>query len=148
MYPYANDSIIVINYSTHVIYTIWQSLKVFSCFYQWIPLMHPSHTLILFTHLSNTQTHVPLIHIRNQTLSPTYIQLTHLLTTHVSHVRLPHTQLSLTWIQRSIKCHSHTYHLYKYHSLNVCMTSGYHVDNRTVFRIRKYLFFHELDMDI
>ena len=114
---YPNDSIIVVNYPTHVISTIWQSLKVFSCFDEWIPLTHTSHTLILLTHLTHTRTHVSFIHIRNVTFSHTHIQHTHLSTTHIQLVRLPHTQLTLTWIQWSITCPSNTYHLHEYRSI-------------------------------
>ena len=86
----------------------------FSCFVEWISFTQPSDTLILFTHLPHTQKNVPLTHIRIITLSSTHIQLTHLSTTHIPLLHLPQTQLSLTRIQRSIKCHSHTYHAHKY----------------------------------
>ena len=145
MYTCPNDSIIVINYSARVISTIWESLKVFSCFDEWISFTQPSDTLILFTHLPHIQTNVPLTHIR----ITTHIQLTHLSTTHTPLLHIPQTQLSLTRIQRSIKCHSHTYHVHKYINVTQLYIIGFWVPicHRTVFKTKKYLFLNELEPD-
>ena len=52
-----NDSIIVINHSTHVICTIWQLLEVFSCFDEWNH-SHIPHTLLYCSNTSHTLKHM------------------------------------------------------------------------------------------
>ena len=110
---YPNDSIIVINYSADVLYTILKSLKDFVVF---MSEYHP-HTFILFTHLSHTQKHVTPTHLCITTLWPTHIQLTNLPGTHMSLVNLSNTQFSLTWIQGSLTCQLHTYNPHRYHPM-------------------------------
>ena len=52
IYVYPNDSIIVINYSAHVICTILKSLKVFCCFYECIS---PTHFHTVHTPVSHSK---------------------------------------------------------------------------------------------
>ena len=50
---YPNDSIIVIDYSAHVIYTILKSLKAFCCFYECIS---PTHFHTVHTPVPHSKT--------------------------------------------------------------------------------------------
>ena len=58
MCTYPNDSIIVINYSAHVICTIWQSLKGFFLFWP-VNVIHTSlkHSHIVYSPLTHSKTY-------------------------------------------------------------------------------------------
>ena len=112
MCSYPNDSIIVINYSARVIYTIWQSLKGFFLFW-WVNVIHtslthshivyspPTHSNTCPTHsythhnplIYSSTTHTP-INYTHTTLTP----LTHSIITHANPTinHMPFTHLSPT----------------------------------------------------
>ena len=106
MYTYPNDSIIVINYSAHVICTIWKSLKVFCCFYEWIPLTHfhtahtpvphsktcPTHPSMYYNPLTYSYTANTPIRYPHTTREP----LTHPIFNHVN-TRVTHMSITHLW---------------------------------------------------